>query len=306
MKEAIKDWADYIEDYHAYLMLEKHFSEHTIEAYIRDLYLLEGFISDSYGLFPAQVEMKHIEAFLSNLHDTGHNRTSQARILSGIKSFYNYLLSHDEIEASPLDLIEGPKLSRKLPSVLSVEEIQAILNTIDLSTPLGHRNRAMIETLYSCGLRVTELVSLKLSDLFFDDGFIRVIGKGDKQRLVPVSREAVKVVNLYLEQRKTMPQDGKSKDFVFLNNRGRPLTRVMVFLIIQKAAEAAGIAKEISPHTFRHSFATHLVQGGADIRVVQEMLGHESILTTEIYMHLNKEHLRKSMDNHPLARFDEE
>ena len=302
MENTNKDWADYIADYHTSLTLEKHFSENTVDAYIRDLYLLEGFISHTYGLLPEQVEMHHIEAFLADLHDTGHNRTSQARILSGVRSFFNYLLADGRIEGSPLELIGSPKIGRKLPVVLSLDEIQAILSAIDLSAPWGHRNRAMIETLYSCGLRVTELVGLKLSDLFFDDGFLRVIGKGDKQRLVPVSGEAVKQIGLYLEQRKSLPQERKFKDFVFLNNRGRPLSRVMVFLVIRKAAEAAGIDKEIGPHTFRHSFATHLVQGGADIRAVQEMLGHESISTTEIYTHLNREHLRRSLENHPLAQ----
>ncbi len=302
MENTTKDWADYIADYHTSLTLEKHFSENTVDAYIRDVYLLEGFISRTCGLLPEQVEMRHIEAFLVNLHDTGHNRTSQARILSGIRSFFNYLLADERIEGSPVEQIGGPRIGRKLPVVLSFDEIRAILNAIDLSTPFGHRNRAMIETLYSCGLRVSELVGLKLSDLFFDDGFLRVTGKGDKQRLVPVSREAVKQIGLYLEQRKSLPQESKSKDFVFLNNRGRPLSRVMVFLVIRKAAEAAGIAGEIGPHTFRHSFATHLVQGGADIRAMQEMLGHESIATTEIYTHLNREHLRRSLENHPLAQ----
>jgi integrase/recombinase XerD len=302
MEKETKDWGDYIADYHTHLVLEKHFSENTVDAYIRDVYLLEDFISRTCGLPPEQVEMRHIESFLAELHDTGHNRTSQARILSGIRSFFNYLLADERIEGSPVEQIDSPKIGRKLPVVLSLDEIRAILGAIDLSTPQGHRNRAMIETLYSCGLRVSELVGLKLSDLFFDDGFIRVIGKGDKQRLVPVSREAVKQIGLYLEQRKILPQERKSRDFVFLNNRGRPLSRVMVFLLIRKAAETAGIDKEIGPHTFRHSFATHLVQGGADIRAVQEMLGHESIATTEIYTHLNREHLRRSLENHPLTK----
>ena len=301
----MKDWTNYFEDYPAYLKLEKNLSENTAEAYTHDLRLLEEFIVREYVIGPEQVEMAHIEAFLAHLHDTGHNRTSTGRILSGIRSFYNYLMLNDRIEASPIEMIQNPKLNRRLPAVLSVEDIRKILDTIDLSTPLGHRNRAMIETLYSCGLRVTELVGLRLSDLFFDDGFLRVIGKGDKQRLVPVSREAVRQIELYLEQRKQLPQDPKHKDILFLNNKGRCLSRVMVFLIIKEAAEAAGITKEVSPHTFRHSFATHLVQGGADIRVVQEMLGHESIATTEIYTHLNKEHLRQTLDNHPLAHLDE-
>ena len=302
----MKEWTHYFEDYLAFLKLEKNLSGNTTEAYMHDLRLLEEFITQEYGVSPEQVEIKHIEAFLAHLHDRGHNHTSAARILSGVRSFYNYLLINDRIEVSPTEMIESPKLNRKLPVVLSVDEIRSILGAIDVSTPQGHRNRAMIETLYSCGLRVTELVGLRLSDLFFDDGFLRVIGKGDKQRLVPVSREAVKQINLYLEQRKHLPQDSKHKDILFLNNKGRQLSRVMVFLIIKEAVESAGITKDVSPHTFRHSFATHLVQGGADIRVVQEMLGHESIATTEIYTHLNKEYLRKTLDNHPLAGFDDE
>lgn len=301
----MKDWNNYFEDYQAYLKLEKNLSDNTTGAYMHDLRLLEEFVTETYKLSSEQVEMKHIESFLAHLHDRGHNRTSTARILSGVRSFYNYLLINDRIETSPTELIESPKLNRKLPVVLSVDEIRAILDAIDLSTLQGHRNRAMIETLYSCGLRVTELVGLRLSDLFFDDGFLRVIGKGNKQRLVPVSREAVKQIGLYLEQRKHLPQDTKHKDIVFLNNKGRQLSRVMVFLIIKEAVQSAGVMKEVSPHTFRHSFATHLVQGGADIRVVQEMLGHESIATTEIYTHLNKEYLRKTLDNHPLAGMGE-
>ena len=302
----MKDWNDYFEDYLAHLKLEKNLSENTAEAYMHDLRLLEEFIVKEYGSAPEQVQMMHIEAFLAHLHDRGHNRTSTSRILSGIRSFYNYLMLNDRIEVSPTEMIQNPKMNRKLPVVLSVNEIRKILDSIDLISPQGHRNRAMIETLYSCGLRVSELVGLKLSDLFFDDGFLRVIGKGDKQRLVPVSGEAIRQINLYLEQRKHLPQDTKHKDILFLNNRGKQLTRVMVFLIIKEAVEAAGITKEVSPHTFRHSFATHLVQGGADIRVVQEMLGHESIATTEIYTHLNKEYLRQTLDNHPLARLEEE
>jgi len=300
----MKDWSIYFEDYLAFLTLEKNLSQNTAEAYMHDLRLLEEFIVPEYGLMPEEVEMKHIEAFLAHLHDRGHNRTSTARILSGVRSFYNYLIVHDKLEESPAELIESPRLNRKLPVVLSHGEICAILDTIDLSTPQGHRNRAMIETLYSCGLRVTELTGLQLSDLFFDDGFLRVTGKGDKQRLVPVSREAVKQINLYLEQRNHLPQDPRHKNVLFLNNKGRQLTRVMVFLIIQEAVRAAGIPKKVSPHTFRHSFATHLVQGGADLRVVQEMLGHESIGTTEIYTHLDREFLKKTLEHHPLADWE--
>ena len=221
-----------------------------------------------------------------------------------MKSFFNYLLINDRIENLPTEFIDPPKTGRKLPDVLSVAEIQAILDTIDLSSRFGHRNKAMIETLYSCGLRVSELISLRISDLFFDDGFIRVIGKGDKQRLVPVSRQAVRLIGCYLEQRARQETDPRSADTLFLNNKGRGLTRVMIFHIIREAAKAAGIAKTISPHTFRHSFATHLLEGGASIRQVQEMLGHESILTTEIYTHLDRENLRDNVESHhPLSDF---
>ncbi|MDR0954310.1 MAG: site-specific tyrosine recombinase XerD [Rikenellaceae bacterium] len=299
-----KEWSDYIEDYLVHLTLEKNLSENTTMAYIRDLYLLEAFISEQYDLLPDAVEAAHIEAFLADLYDKKHSRASMARTLSGIKSFFNYLTDNEMIAVSPASLIESPKLSRKLPAVLSLDEIRRMLESIDLSTPQGHRNRAMIETLYSCGLRVSELIGLRLSDLFFDDGFLRVTGKGDKQRLVPVSGEAVRRITLYLDQRKHLPQDRKCKEILFLNNRGRQLSRVMAFLVIKKAAEAAGIEQEVSPHTLRHSFATHLVQGGADIRVVQEMLGHESIATTEIYTHLNREYLRQTLQNHPLTNYE--
>ncbi len=298
--EAPEAWSDCIEDYLAHLTLEKNLSDNTVQAYIRDLYRLEDFVTEQYGLPPDEVQPPHLEAFLADMFDKKQARTSMARTLSGVKSFYRFLANNGRIAVSPAELFESPKLGRKLPSVLSVDEIRRILETIDLGAPQGHRNRAMIETLYSCGLRVSELVELRLSDLFFDDGFIRVIGKGDKQRLVPVSREAVRQIGLCLERRKTLPQEARNKEFVFLNNKGRRLSRVMVFLIVKEAVEAAGISKTVSPHTFRHSFATHLVQGGADIRAVQEMLGHESIATTEIYTHLDREHLRRTLENHPL------
>lgn len=288
----------------AFLKLEKNLAENTARAYLHDVRLFREFIVAEFGLLPEEIEMKHIEAFLAHLHDRGHRRATTARMLSGVRSFYQFLLIRDRVERSPAELIENPKISRKLPVVLTVDEIGRILETFDLSTPQGHRNKAMIETLYSCGVRVTELVGLRLNDLFFDDGFLRVTGKGDKQRLVPVSRQAVRQINLYLDQRKELPQDPKHKDILFLNHKGRQLSRVMVFLIIKEAVRAAGISKEVSPHTFRHSFATHLVQGGADIRVVQEMLGHESIATTEIYTHLNKEFLKNSLRNHPLADWE--
>ena len=222
--------------------------------------------------------------------------------MSGIKSFFNYLLINDRIETLPTEFIDAPKIGRKLPDVLSVEEIGQILDAIDLSQRFGHRNKAMIETLYSCGLRVSELITLRISDLFFQDGFIRVIGKGDKQRLVPISDSAIRLIRLYLEQRNHLPVNEKYADILFLNNQGRGLTRVMIFHIVRELAAKAGIDKKISPHTFRHSFATHLLEGGASIRQVQEMLGHESILTTEIYTPLDRETLRENLEqHHPLS-----
>ncbi|MDR2936194.1 MAG: site-specific tyrosine recombinase XerD [Rikenellaceae bacterium] len=299
-------WEDYFEDYRTYIKLEKNLSSNTLEAYFRDLKRLREFIEKRYGaLPPEEVTMHHIEEFLADLYDRKVNRMTQARTLSGIKSFYNFLLVNDKIDVRPTELIQSPKTKRKLPDVLTTEEIIAVLESVDLSQEQGHRNRAIIETLYSCGLRVSEAVNLQLSDLFFDDGYMRVTGKGDKQRLVPVSGEAIRAIRLYLEQRRIMTVESKYKNILFLNNKGRPLSRVMIFMIIKRAVADTGIDKNVSPHTFRHSFATHLIQGGADIRVVQEMLGHESILTTEIYTHLNKEYLHKSVaNNHPLAVHD--
>lgn len=251
---------------------------------------------------PLAVGREHIEHYLAALFDRRVEVSTQARILSGIKSFFNYLVLNDNADSSPAEFVEMPKPVRKLPDVLSVEEIDAILGGIDLSHPQGHRNKAIIETLYSCGLRVSELISLRLGDLFFDDGFVRVTGKGDKQRLVPLSPAAKKNISLWLEQRRGMNPDPKNADFVFLNRRGRRLTREMVYLIVERAAGEAGIRKKISPHTFRHSFATHLLRGGASIRQVQDLLGHGSIITTEIYTHLDSEGLRDSIENyHPLG-----
>ena len=291
-------WEKELTDYTYYIKLEKKLSDNTVEAYLRDLRQIASYMESEFSLSdPEKVLPQHVESFLAYIYDKGTEKATQARILSGVKSFLN-----DRIESLPTEFIDTPKIGRKLPDVLSVEEIEAVLGSIDLSNKFGHRNKAMIETLYSCGLRVSELISLRISDLFFQDGFIRVIGKGDKQRLVPVSRSAVELIDLYLEQRKMLEVDARHADTLFLNNKGRGLTRVMVFHIIKEAAKAAGITKSISPHTFRHSFATHLLEGGASIRQVQEMLGHESILTTEIYTHLDKEQLRENVDlHHPLS-----
>ena len=296
-------WTKYFEDYLAHMKLEKNLSDNTSAAYIHDLELLAGFIHSNYGIPPEEVEVQHIEAFMSDLYDRKVSRTTQARVLSGVKSFFNFLVINDVINSLPTELIDSPKTGRKLPDVLTVGETQQIIESVDLSHPQGHRNRAILETLYSCGLRVSELTELRLTDIFLDDGFLRVIGKGDKQRLVPLNNELKRVMKIYLDQRRTLPVDAKHKEFVFLNNKGKKLSRVMIFLIIKDTAAAAGITKQVSPHTFRHSFATHLIQGGADIRVVQEMLGHESIMTTEIYTHLNKEYLKDSVaEHHPLNK----
>ena len=299
------NWEQQVTEYTYYIKLEKKLSDNTVEAYLRDLSQMAAFMEAEYAITdPAAVEASHIEAFMARLYDNGTTKTTQARVLSGIKSFFIFLLVNDRIENLPTEFVDAPKTGRKLPDVLSVGEIGRIMEAVDLGSKYGLRNRAMIETLYSCGLRVSELVTLRLSDLFFDDGFIRVIGKGDKQRLVPVSEAARSLIESYLGQRLGQQPDARSADILFLNNKGKALTRVMIFHIVRQAAAMAGIRKKISPHTFRHSFATHLLEGGASIRQVQEMLGHESILTTEIYTHLDTEHLRRSIDlHHPLSDY---
>ena len=286
------------------MTLERGFSHHSKDAYVRDLAkLTEYFQITGLDINPMEVKTEHITAFLSYLAELGIHARSQGRILSGIKAFYKYLMQQDLIDRSPASLIEGPKLMQKIPEVLSVREIQAILDVIDLSEPQGQRNRAIIETLYACGLRVTELVELKLTDLFFEEGYVRVIGKGNKERLVPIGDEAVKHILLYLEGTRNTMLNIKDafRNVLFLNRNGSQLTRVMIFTIVKQLAELAGIRKNISPHTFRHSFATHLVEGGADLRAVQQMLGHESIITTEIYTHLDTEYLRDTvLRYHPM------
>ncbi|MCC8088947.1 MAG: site-specific tyrosine recombinase XerD [Rikenellaceae bacterium] len=297
----MEQWEEYIKEYYAYLKLEKNLSDNTVSAYIRDIKRFREYNGISGEVTPESVERSHIEEFLANLYDQGVNRSTQARILSGINSFFIFLLINDKISALPTELVDHPKIGRRLPDVLSYPEVSALLEAIDLSHPQGHRNRAILEILYSCGLRVSELTELRVTDLFLTEGYIRVIGKGNKQRIVPVSREAHRYIDLYLDQRRKLEVDGKNSEFLFLNNRGKKLTRVMIFYIIKETALKAGINKNISPHTLRHSFATHLMQGGADIRVVQDMLGHESILTTEIYTHLDNEDLKRSVfKHHPL------
>ncbi|MEG0499864.1 MAG: site-specific tyrosine recombinase [Rikenellaceae bacterium] len=286
-------------EYQTFLLLEKGLAANTIESYMRDIEILVGYFRTN-GI--TTVTAKELEHFMTFLYESGRERSSQARVVSGVKSFFNYLILYDKIEISPAEMIESPKIARKIPEVLSVEQIDEILAAIDLSEKFGHRNKAIIEVLYSCGLRVSELITLRCSDLFFEDGYLRVMGKGTKQRLVPVNDRLIKEVAIYLSQRGTMKVDAKSSDFLFLSARGTTLTRVMIFMIIKDLAAKAGIKKKISPHTFRHTFATHLLKGGADIRAVQEMLGHQSILTTEIYTHLDTEHKHEAIDKfHPLS-----
>ena len=278
-----------------YLRLEKGLSENTVEAYMRDYTTFSGFILRQYDVPPTKVEQYMVERYLAFLfEECKHAKASQARELSGVKAFFNYLLINDKIEQSPTELISTPKRARHLPDVLTVEEVEQIINSIPLDTTKGLRDRAMLELLYSCGLRVSELTALRLSDLFFGEGYIRVMGKGSKQRLVPISNVARERIMLYMDVRKA--KDSKNKDILFLNNRGGALTRVMVFYVIRDAVERAGIDKTVSPHIFRHSFATHLLSGGASIRQVQEMLGHESIETTEIYTHLDTSRLRETVE----------
>ena len=279
------------------MKLEKSLSANTIEAYINDVSKLISFLEiKNCNLPPESITMTNLKEFIRWINELGLGARSQARIISGIKAFYKYLLLEDVIETDPTTLLETPKIGRKLPEVLSVEEIDLLIGHIDLSKSEGQRNKAMVETLYSCGLRVSELINLKLSNIFFNQGFVRVTGKGNKERLVPIGSKAIHEIELYLIDRNKLPVISReSEDILFLNRRGRKLTRVMIFTIIKDLAEKSGIKKNISPHTFRHSFATHLIDGGADLRAVQEMLGHESILTTEIYTHLDREYLRDAI-----------
>lgn len=290
-------WEPYKKGYKAYLQLEKSLSENSVEAYLRDIDKLTSYFEQNGdNRAPSSITLKDLEAFVQWISQLGMMPGSQARIISGLKSFFKYCLTEQITSTNPTELLEAPKLKRALPDVLSFEEIENIIAEIDLSTPEGGRNKAMLETLYSCGLRVTELVNLKLSCLYLDVGFIRVTGKSDKERLVPIGSDAIKYINIYRSSiRVHIEIKPGNEDILFLNRRGSQLTRVMVFLIIKDLAKKAGIKKTISPHTFRHSFATHLVEGGADLRAVQEMLGHESITTTEIYTHLDRKFLRDTL-----------
>lgn len=295
-------WDIYIQEYENYLKLERSLSANSVDAYVRDVSKLKQFLEISGSdLTPLQITMVELQNFIEYINELGMSAFSQARIISGLKSFYKFLLYEGELDADPTELLEAPKLGRKLPDTLSVEEIDRILSAIDHSTPEGMRNRAMLETLYSSGLRVSELIGLKMSNVHFDVGFLRILGKGSKERLVPIGREALKFIKLYREDiRVHLDIKPGNEGFMFLNRNGRQLSRQMVFIVIKNLVEKAGIKKTISPHTFRHSFATHLIEGGADLRAVQEMLGHESITTTEIYTHLDRDYLRQVIqDFHP-------
>ena len=291
-------WEEHIRKFGHYMKLERSLSDNSVEGYLRDVEKLRQFVEVKYrDLDISRVTPKIIRDFLEYITELGLSAHSQARILSGLKGFFRYLMFEERIEKDPTELIEGPRLGRKLPDTLSFAEIETLLNAIDLSTPEGGRNRAMIEVLYSSGLRVSELVDLRIQNLYADSGFLRVTGKGNKERLVPIGREALKYLALYLDKIRGRsghkPAVKGFESFVFLNRNGKKLSRVMVFTIIRNLARRVGLKKTISPHTFRHSFATHLVEGGADLRAVQEMLGHESITTTEIYTHLDRDYLRQ-------------
>lgn len=296
-------WKNAISDYKSYLRIERGLSDNTISNYGRDLKKLTTYLQTLDHLKdPLSIEKEDLQDFIYTIAKEVKPR-SQSRIISGLKGFFTYLVFEDYRDDNPMDLIESPKIGRKLPDTLSENEIDALIAAIDLSKPQGERNRAIIEMLYSCGLRVSELTNLKLSDLYFDEGFINIIGKGDKQRFVPINEYTQKYINIYTgEIRNHMKVVPQSKDILFLNRRGKQLTRAMIFSIVKTLAQKAGITKNISPHTFRHSFATHLLQNGADLRSIQQMLGHESITTTEIYMHVNREDLAKvMMQFHPRA-----
>ncbi len=304
MMDQKSNWDDFINDFKSYLKLERSLSPNSVEAYIRDVEKLKDFIDiHQLNISPLQIKNEELKKFIEWIHQLGISARSQARLISGLKSFYKYLILEGKIQKDPTELLETPKLGRKLPDVLSIEEIDELIAAIDLSKPEGQRNKAIIETLYSCGLRVSELVNLKISDLYFNDKFIRVVGKGNKERLVPISNKAIQEIKLYTEHTRTHISIQKGfEDFLFLNRRGKLLTRVMIFTIIKDLVEKIGLKKSISPHTFRHSFASHLIDGGADLRAVQEMLGHESIITTEIYTHLDREYLRDAIIQfHPRA-----
>jgi integrase/recombinase XerD len=299
------NWKTTIQAFESYLNLERGLSANSIEAYLRDIEKLVQYLdANSLDIPPEKITLEELHRFIIWVAELGMMPTSQARLISGIKAFYKYLLISNGIDDDPSELLEAPKIGRKLPDTLNHEEVEALISAIDLSKPEGERNKAIIETLYGCGLRVTELIELKLSNLYFNDEFIKVRGKGDKERLVPIGRAAMSQINRYVDLVRVHQKiQSGYEDFVFLNRRGKMLTRVMIFTIIKNLAESIGLKKNISPHTFRHSFATELIERGADLRAVQDMLGHESITTTEIYTHLDREYLRTTiMSFHPRAK----
>jgi integrase/recombinase XerD len=290
---------DILSKYKVYLRLEKSLSDNTVSAYLADISKLFQFLKDE-QIHPLDVTLDNLETFSANLRDLGIQPRSQARILSGIRSFYHYLILEDYLQADPSELLESPQIGFHLPEILSLEEIDLLIESIDLSTNEGQRNRTILETLYSCGLRVSELCNLKLSDLYLEEGFIKVEGKGSKQRLIPISPRAIRELHLYFIDRNQISIKKDYEDYVFISKRGKNISRIMVFHIIKTLAEAIGLKKTISPHTFRHSFATHLLEGGANLRAIQCMLGHESIGTTEIYTHIDKNRLRSEIiEHHP-------
>ena len=288
-------WETSIKGFKSYLQIERSLADNSVQAYLRDVKKFANY-AIPLDISELKVTRENISNFLSEINKESISARSQARIISGIKAFYKYLIMEDYLKVNPTELIESPRIGLKLPDTLSLIEIDKLIAAVDLSNKQGERNRAILETLYSCGLRVSELTSLQLSNIHFKEGYLKVIGKGDKERLAPIGGRAIKYLTIYINEVRNHQDIKKGhEDFVFLNNRGAKLTRVMIFLIIQKLTEAIGLKKKISPHTFRHSFATHLIEGGADLRAVQEMLGHESITTTEIYTHLDKEYLRSNI-----------
>jgi len=295
-------WKQSIKEFKSYLRIERSLSENTIDSYLRDIRKLAKF-SEEKDLNELQITKAEVKEFIASINKEEISARSQSRIISGIKAFYKYLILEDYLKVNPTELIESPRIGMKLPDTLSIEEIDSLISAIDLSHPQGERNRSILEVLYSCGLRVSELTNLKLSNIRFKEGYIKVLGKGNKERFAPIGSSAIKFLNIYLNEIRNHQTIKKgSEDIVFLNRRGNKLTRVMIFTIIKQLSEKIGMKKKISPHTFRHSFATHLIEGGADLRAVQEMLGHESITTTEIYTHLDREYLREAiMQFHPRA-----
>lgn len=292
------NWLSALNNFRAYLLLERSLSANTIEAYLNDVQKFVQYLDiEKLEIPPLAIRSGDLEKFILWINNLGLEASSQSRMISGLRAFYKFLLVEDLTDDDPTELLESPRLRRKMPAVLSVHEIQGMLAAIDLSEPQGVRNRAIVETLYACGLRVSELVNLKITNLFLEAGFLKVLGKNDKERLVPIGSEAVKYLTMYLEHVRSRQENIRpgEENFVFLNRRGHHLTRIMVFYIVKELAEQAGVTKNISPHTFRHSFATHLVEGGADLKAVQDMLGHESITTTEIYTHLDTEYLKETI-----------